>query len=103
MEGVASRSFALSERTYRGVTDVLVTVRGIGELTKLLRELAEDSGVSERTLWRRVAQLREGKALPDPDRPCVECRQSLPDGCRISRVYCSGRCRVAAFRKRKLR
>ena len=31
----------------------------------MLREIAAESGVSERTLWRRVAKLRAGEKLPE--------------------------------------
>jgi ferredoxin len=69
------------------------------------KALAEYADVSERTARRWRALIESGAELPegllDPKRPCVECGGPLPARRRISRVYCSGKCRVRAFRKAK--
>lgn len=69
-----------------------------------MKALAEYAGVSERTARRWRAMIESDAELPeglfDPKRPCAECGAPLPAKRRISRVYCSGRCRVRAHRKR---
>jgi hypothetical protein len=72
-----------------------------GELTRNVRDLASERGVSERTAWRYLSRMRAGERLPAPDRACALCGDALPSTATIRRLYCGTRCRVTALRRRE--
>jgi len=78
-----------------------VTTWGVESWSSLVRALAAERQVHERTVWRWKARLEAtGEAIPVPGRPCPQCGQPLPRDATISRVYCSRRCRARARRAR---
>jgi hypothetical protein len=38
---------------------------------------------------------------PEEPRPCARCGSPLPPGVRRNRLFCSGRCKIAAWRARR--
>jgi len=74
---------------------------GVESWSALVRALAAERRVHERTVWRWKARLEAtGEPPPVPGRPCPECGEPLPRDATISRVYCSRRCRARARRAR---
>lgn len=75
----------------------------------IVRQLALERGVNERTVWRWRARLRtEGRdsafAQLFSERRCLHCGKVLPEGSTMGRRYCPGSaCRVAVFRGRRSR
>lgn len=67
-----------------------------GDTTNLVRDLAAERGVHERTVWRWFAAIRlSGKTeLLTQERTCDCCSKPLPPGSRMSRRFCDGVCRV---------
>jgi hypothetical protein len=60
-------------------------------------------GVSERTVWRWLAQMQAKgtQELPPRQRHCARCGGALPAGATLARRYCDNVCRVYAWRERK--
>jgi hypothetical protein len=65
--------------------------------TSLVREIAHERGVSERTVWRWIARARAaGSPLPLErlDRHCDYCETPLPETATARRRFCDDICRV---------
>jgi NADH pyrophosphatase NudC (nudix superfamily) len=71
-------------------------------MTAAVAELADEREVSERTVWRWIAQMRArgDQHLPTKQRFCEYCGEPLSEHATQRRRYCDGRCRVYAARKR---
>ena len=71
-------------------------------LSQLVAELANERGVSERTVWRWLATMRatEADEFPKRERECERCSRPLPRFVTLRRRYCEARCRVAAHRQK---
>jgi hypothetical protein len=68
--------------------------------------VAREYGVSERTAWRWLAQMRIDKsqevlAQKRKDWTCLACGAELPAGATIRRDYCDGACRISHWRHRR--
>jgi hypothetical protein len=75
-----------------------------GDTIGEVRNLAQERGVSERTVWRWFAAIR-ASGQTDLDslawpRPCAYCQTPLPENATIRRVYCDDICRQYARRRR---
>ena len=67
-----------------------------GDTTALVRQIAADRGVRERTVWRWFAAIRAGASLElliEP-RYCDYCGDPLPEDSSLSRRFCDATCRV---------
>ncbi len=70
-------------------------------LSSLVRQVAANRAVSERTVWRWIATMRrEGRTLAF-ERCCEHCGEPLPPQATIRRSYCEARCRAAAQYRRQ--
>lgn len=76
-----------------------------GEATQYVRDLAEERGVSERTVWRWFAAMNAADSIELLDQPgdCRCCGEPLPEQATIRRRYCDDICRQYARRGRLAR
>jgi DNA-binding transcriptional regulator YhcF (GntR family) len=77
-----------------------------GDTIEAVRALAAKHGVSERTAWRWLAQMRldgSPELLEQKRRrqTCLACGAALPPEATIRRRYCDGECRISHYRHRK--
>ena len=70
-------------------------------LIERVRELAQDRGVSERTVWRWIAKMRRDGEPPAFKRDCAAGGHPLTPGGTMGRRYCNAACRVRAHRRRR--
>lgn len=80
----------------------------LGETTRIVRQLAADHGVCERTAWRWYAANQPNEPLAvldlyEEERRCASCAEPLPAQATIRRRFCDGYCRVNHFRDEQAR
>jgi hypothetical protein len=68
--------------------------------TEQVRLLADELGLSERTIWRWFAHMRETGTTELLARACGYCGRELPLGSGARREYCDDICRQYARRDR---
>jgi hypothetical protein len=75
-----------------------------GDTTEQVRQLANERGVSERTVWRWFASMYEADDthmhLLEQPGDCRYCGTPLPEDATVRRRYCDGVCRQYARRAR---
>jgi hypothetical protein len=72
----------------------------MGATSEQVVELADQLGLSERTVWRWFARMRAEGTPALLDRRCGYCGGELPPGSSARREYCDDVCRQYARRER---
>jgi hypothetical protein len=78
-----------------------------GDTVDQVREIAASHEVSERTVWRWFATMRDTNdhdlELLRRPRACAYCGRPLPEKATLGRRFCTNACRQANDRRRRAR